>query len=208
MFENQDRIHLSTPHMGGLEEQFVREAFESNWIAPLGPQVEAFESEFREIVGAPYSVALSTGTAALHLALQLVGVRRGDEVLVSTLTFAATVNPIIYLGARPVFIDSERKSWNLDPTLVERALETRKRAGRLPKAVTVVHLYGQSAHLVRLVELCDHYGVPLIDDAAEALVASYGGRAPGAVGRAGIYSFNGNNVITTSGGGTLVSEDE
>jgi len=206
--DDQDRIHLSVPHMGGLEEQFVREVFESNWIAPLGPQVDAFEREFREIVGAPYSVALSTGTAALHLALQLVGVGRGDEVLVSTLTFAATVNPIVYLGANPVFIDSERTSWNMDPTLVEAALEARKKAGRLPKAVAVVHLYGQCADLDSLVELCDHYGVPLIEDAAEALGASYRGRAPGTFGKAGIYSFNGNKVITTSGGGMLVSEDE
>jgi pyridoxal phosphate-dependent aminotransferase EpsN len=208
MANNHDRIHLSIPHMGGLEEQFVREVFESNWIAPLGPQVEAFEREFREIVGSSYGVALSTGTAALHLALQLVGVERGDEVLVSTLTFAATVNPIVYLGARPVFIDSERISWNLDPSLVEVALETRKKAGRLPKAVAVVHLYGQSADMGALMDLCDHYGVSLIEDAAESLGASYRGRAPGTFGKAGIFSFNGNKVITTSGGGMLVSEDE
>jgi len=202
-----DRIHLSVPHMGGLEEAFVREAFESNWIAPLGPQVEAFEREFRELVGAPYGVALSTGTAALHLAFQLVGVAAGDEVLVSTLTFSATVNPILYLGGRPVFIDSERTSWNLDPALVERVLETRQKAGRLPKAVAVVHLYGQPADLDPLVELCEHYGVPLVEDAAEALGASYRGRAPGTMGKVGIYSFNGNKVITTSGGGMLVSPD-
>ena len=208
MIDSKSRIHLSVPHMGGLEEQYVREVFESNWIAPLGPQVEGFEREFREIVNAPYSVALSTGTAALHLALQLVGVGRGDEVLVSTLTFAASVNPIIYLGARPVFIDSERASWNLDAELVERALETRRRVGALPKAVVVVHLYGQSADLDPLVALCDDYDVPLIEDAAEALGASYRGQAPGTFGKAGVYSFNGNKVITTSGGGMLVSEDE
>lgn len=204
----QNRIHLSVPHMGGLEEGFVREAFESNWIAPLGPQVEAFEQEFREVVGAPYGVALSTGTAALHLAFHLVGVGPGDEVLVSSLTFSATVNPILYLGARPVFIDSERTSWNLDPGLVEAALEARRKAGRLPKAVTVVHLYGQTADLDPLVDLCDHYGVPLVEDAAEALGASYRGRTPGTFGKVGIYSFNGNKVITTSGGGMLVSPDE
>jgi pyridoxal phosphate-dependent aminotransferase EpsN len=194
--------------MGGLEWQYVQEAFESNWIAPLGPQVDAFEREFLENVGARHGVALSTGTAALHLAFQLVGVKPGDEVLVSTLTFAATVNPIVYLGARPVFIDSERISWNLDPALVEEAIEARRKTGRLPKAVAVVHLYGQCADLDRLVELCDHYGLPLIEDAAEALGASYRGRAPGTFGKAGIYSFNGNKVITTSGGGMLVSEDE
>jgi len=203
-----ERIHLSVPHMGGYEETFVREAFQSNWIAPLGPQVDAFEREFREIVGAKYSVALSTGTAALHLALQLVGVGPGDEVLVSTLTFAASVNPIIYLGARPIFIDSERFSWNIDPLLVEQAMEAGKKAGRLPRAVVAVHLYGQSADVDRLVDLCDHFGVPLIEDAAEALGASYRGRVPGTFGKAGVFSFNGNKVITTSGGGMLISDDE
>jgi pyridoxal phosphate-dependent aminotransferase EpsN len=194
--------------MGGLEEGFVREAFESNWIAPLGPQVEAFEREFREAVGAPYGVALATGTAALHLAFKLVGVEPGDEVLVSTLTFSATVNPIVYLGARPVFIDSERTSWNLDPSLVEEAFEVRRKSGRLPKALAVVHLYGQPADIGPLVELSEYYGVSLVEDAAEALGASYRGRSPGTFGRAGIYSFNGNKVITTSGGGMLVSPDE
>jgi pyridoxal phosphate-dependent aminotransferase EpsN len=194
--------------MSGLEQDFVREAFESNWIAPLGPQVEAFEREFREAIRAPHGVALSTGTAALHLAFQLVGVRPGDEVLVSTLTFSATVNPILYLGARPVFIDSERTSWNLDPALVEATLEKRARQGRLPRALAVVHLYGQSADIDPLVELCDHYAIPLVEDAAEALGASYKGKAPGTLGRVGVFSFNGNKVITTSGGGMLVSPDE
>ena len=132
---SKERIHLSVPHMGGQEKRFVEEAFASNWIAPLGPQVEAFEREFREIVGARYGVALSSGTAALHLAYQLVGVGSGDEVLVSTLTFSATVNPILYLGGRPIFVDSERASWNLDPSLVEQALKERHAIGRLPKAV-------------------------------------------------------------------------
>lgn len=208
MKQSTDRIWLSIPHMGGLEEHFVREAFESGWIAPLGPQVEAFEREFLDEVGADYGVALSTGTAALHLAFQLNGVGPDDEVLVSTLTFAATVNPIIYLGARPVFIDSERTSWNLDPALVESALESRRKADRPPKAVAVVHLYGQCANLDALVELCNHYNVPLIEDAAEALGAVHGGKKPGTIGDAGVYSFNGNKVITTSGGGMLVSRNE
>ena len=208
MTGRRERIHLSIPHMSGLEEGFVREAFESNWIAPLGPQVEAFEREFREIVGAPYGVALSTGTAALHLAFQLVGVGPGDEVLVPTLTFSATVNPILYLGARPVFIDSERASWNLDANQVEEILEKRSRSGSLPKALAVVHLYGQSADLDPLIDLCSHYQIPLIEDAAEALGASYKGKAPGTFGRVGIFSFNGNKVITTSGGGMLISPDE
>jgi pyridoxal phosphate-dependent aminotransferase EpsN len=159
-------------------------------------------------VGAPNGLALSTGTAALHLALQLLGVGSGDEVLVSTLTFAATVNPIIYLGARPVFIDSERTSWNLDPAKLEAALEARSRERRPPKAVAVVHLYGQCANIDPICELCNHYGVPLVEDAAESLGATYRGRAPGTFGNAGIYSFNGNKVITTSGGGMLVSPDE
>jgi pyridoxal phosphate-dependent aminotransferase EpsN len=194
--------------MGGHEQEFVRDAFESNWIAPLGPHVAAFEREFCAAVGAANGVALSTGTAALHLAFQLLGVGPGDEVLVSTLTFAASVNPIVYLGARPVFIDSERISWNLDPARLEAALEARRRAGRPPKAVAAIHLYGQSADLDSICELCEHYGVPLVEDAAESLGASYRGRAPGTFGAAGIYSFNGNKVITTSGGGMLVSPDE
>lgn len=203
-----ERLHLSVPHMSGREQVFVKEAFDSNWIAPLGPQVEAFEREFREVVGAPYSVALSSGTAALHLAFLLLGVGHGDEVLVSTLTFSATVNPLLYLGARPVLIDSERGSWNLDPNLVESALEECARIGRLPKAVAVVHLYGQSADMDSIIAVCQRYGVPIVEDAAEALGASYRGRAPGTLGNIGIYSFNGNKVITTSGGGMLVSEDE
>lgn len=205
---SKERIHLSVPHMGGQEKRFVEEAFASNWIAPLGPQVEAFEREFREIVGARYGVALSSGTAALHLAYQLVGVGSGDEVLVSTLTFSATVNPILYLGGRPVFVDSERASWNLDPALVEETLRERQAIGRLPKAVAVVHLYGQPADMTRLVEVCAYYDVPIVEDAAESLGASHCEQATGTFGKVGIYSFNGNKVITTSGGGMLVSEDE
>ena len=201
------RIYLSSPHMSGLEQQFVTEAFASNWVAPLGPHVDAFEREFAAEVGASYAAALNTGTAALHLALKLVGVGAGDEVLVSTFTFSASANPIVYLAARPVFIDSERSSWNMDPGLLEAELERRSRAGKLPKAVVLVHLYGQSADIDPILAACDHFGVPLIEDAAEALGATYKGRAPGSFGRAGIYSFNGNKIITTSSGGMLVSED-
>ncbi|MBB6068591.1 pyridoxal phosphate-dependent aminotransferase EpsN [Longimicrobium terrae] len=203
-----ERIHLSTPHMSGREEAYVKEAFASNWIAPLGPQVDAFEREFASAVGSAHAAALSSGTAALHLALRLVGVGPGDEVLVSSLTFSASATPIVYLGGRPAFIDSERGSWNLDPALVQEALETRARAGRLPKALVVVHLYGQSADMDPLAEVCARYGVALVEDAAEALGATYHGRIPGTMGRVGIYSFNGNKVITTSGGGMLVSDDE
>ncbi|WP_223637873.1 aminotransferase class I/II-fold pyridoxal phosphate-dependent enzyme [Corallococcus sp. EGB] len=201
------RIYLSSPHMGAFERGYVDDAFLSNWIAPLGPHVDAFQEEFARCVGSPHALALSSGTAALHLALQLVGVGPGDDVLVSTLTFSASVNPIRYLGASPVFIDSERTSWNMDPALLEEELTTRARQGRLPRAVVVVHLYGQSADLDPIMAACDRYGVPVVEDAAEALGSTYKGKAPGTVGRVGIYSFNGNKIITTSGGGMLVSAD-
>jgi pyridoxal phosphate-dependent aminotransferase EpsN len=191
--------------MSGREEDFVRAAFESNWIAPLGPQVDAFESEFCRAVGAPHAVALSSGTAAIHLGLQLLGVRPDDEVLVSSLTFAASVNPIVYLGARPVFIDSERLSWNMDPELLEHTLARRARTGKRPKAVVLVHLYGQSAHLDPILETCRRYEVPVLEDAAEALGATYQQCTPGTMGALGAFSFNGNKIITTSGGGMLVS---
>jgi dTDP-4-amino-4,6-dideoxygalactose transaminase len=202
------RVFLSSPHLSGLEEQFVADAFATNWVTPLGPHVDAFEVEFAAAVGARYAVALSSGTAALHLGLLLAGVGPGDEVLVSTLTFVASVNPIVYLGATPVFIDSERSSWNMDPALLEEALDARARRGRLPKAVVLVHLYGQSADLDAISAACARHGVPLIEDAAEALGASYKGRPPGTSGVSGVFSFNGNKIITTAGGGMLVSADE
>ena len=201
----RERILLSTPHLSGLEQQYVAEAFETNWVTPLGPHVDAFEREFAEIVGAPHAVAVSSGTAALHLALILAGVGPGDEVLVSTLTFVASVNPIVYVGATPVFIDSERRSWNMDPELLESALDERARVGRPPKAVVLVHLYGQSADLDPIVAACDRHGVTLIEDAAEALGTSYRGRAPGTLGAVGVFSFNGNKIITTGGGGMLTT---
>ena len=193
--------------MGGGEQALVADAFASNWIAPLGPHVDGFEAEFAEAVGTPHAAALSSGTAALHLALKLVGVGPGDDVLVSSLTFSASVNPIVYLGARPVFVDSERHSWNMDPALVEETLEARAREGRLPKALVLVHLYGQSADIAPILAACERYGVVLVEDAAEALGATYNGRTPGVFGKVGIYSFNGNKIITTSGGGMLVSDD-
>lgn len=202
------RIYLSPPHMSGLEQQYVQEVFASNWIAPLGPQVDAFEQEFCTVTGARHALALSSGTAALHLALRLSGVGPGDEVLVSTLTFSASVNPIIYEGGYPTFIDSEPASWNMDPDLLAETLAARARAGKLPKAVVVVHLYGQSANLEPIMAACQRYDVPLIEDAAEALGATYQGKTPGTFGKAGIFSFNGNKIITTSGGGMLVSDDK
>ena len=202
------RVFLSSPHLSGLEEQLVADAFATNWVTPLGPHVDAFEAEFADAVGAQHAVALSSGTAALHLALLLAGAGVGDEVLVSTLTFVASVNPIVYVGATPVFIDSERSSWNMDPALLEEALDTRDRLGRLPKAVVLVHLYGQSADIDAITAVCGRYGVPVIEDAAEALGASYKGRMPGTSGVSGVFSFNGNKIITTAGGGMLVSSDE
>ena len=202
-----DRLYLSPPHMSGLEQEFVREAFESGWIAPVGPQVDAFEREFADVVGAKYALALSSGSAGIHLALILAGVGPGDEVLVSTLTFAASAFPVVYLGAQPVFIDSEHASWNMDPELLAKTLACKAHQGKLPKAVVLVHLYGQSADIDPILETCNHYNVPLIEDAAEALGAMYKGRSPGTFGKVGIFSFNGNKIITTSGGGMLVSDD-
>ncbi len=194
--------------MSGREQGYVQQVFASNWIAPLGPQVDAFEAEFAAAVGAPHALALSSGTAALHLALIHLGIGPGDEVLVSTLTFSASANPVVYLGAKPVFIDSERVSWNLDPALVCEAIERKARQGRLPKAVIPVHLYGQSADLDPILAICARYEIPVIEDAAEALGATYRGRSPGTLGRVGIFSFNGNKIITTSGGGMLISPDK
>ena len=212
---NKPRIYLSSPHMGGAEISFVQEAFATNWIAPLGPHVDAFEREFAEVVGSSHAAALSSGTAALHLALKLVGVKRGDEVFCSSLTFSASANPIVYEGAVPVFIDSERLSWNMDPELLDQALQQAAARNRLPAAVIAVHLYGQSADIDAIAGLCDRYQVPLIEDAAEALGAEYWGArtreeacVPGTRGRLGIYSFNGNKIITTSGGGMLVGADK
>lgn len=201
-------MYLSSPHMGGQEAAYVAEAFATNWVAPLGPHVDAFEREFARLVGAPHAAAVSSGTAALHLALLLLGAEPGGEVFVSTFTFSASVNPIRYVGATPVFIDSERRSWNMDPALLEAALADRARAGRPPKAVVVVHLYGQSADLDPIAAACARYGVPLIEDAAEAVGTTYKGRSPGTFGVLGAYSFNGNKIITTSGGGMLVAHDK
>ncbi len=203
----QKPILLSPPHLGDDELKFVHEAFAANWIAPVGPHVDAFEAEFCERVGCGHAAAVSSGTAALHLALRLVGIGAGDEVLCSTLTFIATANPITYLGAKPVFVDSDRHSWNMDPHLLQEALEARARQGKLPKAVVLVHLYGQSADIEPILKACETYDIPLVEDAAEALGATYQGRSPGTWGRVGIYSFNGNKIITTSGGGMLVSDD-
>lgn len=202
------RIYLSPPHMSGQEQQHVQSAFDTNWIAPLGPNVNQFEAGFCAYTGAKHALALSSGTAAIHLTLLHLNLQPQDEVFVSTLTFSASVNPIIYCGATPVFIDSEPDSWNMDPQKLAEALAHRAANGRLPKAVIVVHLYGQTANLQAITQLCQQYNVPLIEDAAEALGATYQGKHAGTLGWAGISSFNGNKIITTSGGGMLFSDDK
>jgi pyridoxal phosphate-dependent aminotransferase EpsN len=198
------RTYLSPPDVGPEERDLLLDAFDSNWIAPLGPHLEAFEQEFALTVGAPYAVALASGTAALHLALHVLGIGRGDDVLTSTLTFAATANAITYVGATPAFVDVSRGTWNLDPDLLEQELITRSRR-KQAAAVLSVDLYGQCADYTRIAGLCARFGVPLIEDAAEALGATYGGDTAGSFGECAAFSFNGNKIITTSGGGMLVS---
>jgi dTDP-4-amino-4,6-dideoxygalactose transaminase len=201
------RIYLSPPDVGPDERAMLLDAFDSNWIAPLGPHVDAFEREVADKVGAGHAVALSSGTAALHLALLLAGVGPGDRVLCSTLTFVASANPIVYLGAEPVFVDADPDTWNLDVDLVEEELAAAARRGERYAALVAVDLYGRCCDYDRLVPLCEQYGVPLIEDAAEAMGATYRGRAAGTFGLAGVYSFNGNKIMTTSGGGMLVTDD-
>jgi dTDP-4-amino-4,6-dideoxygalactose transaminase len=205
--EIDQQILLSTPHMGDAEREFVDEAFRTNWIAPLGPNVDAFERELAAKVGVGHAAAVSSGTAAIHLGLRLLGVTRGDRVFCSTFTFAASANPIVYEGAEPVFIDSEETSWNMSPRALETAFDAARREGKMPKAVVVVNLYGQSADMEPILALCNAHGVPMLEDAAESLGATYKCKASGTFGVLGAYSFNGNKIITTSGGGMLVSDD-
>ncbi len=204
----ETRIYLSPPDVGELERKLLLEAFDSNWVAPVGPDLDAFEEQTAEIVGVRHAVALSSGTAALHLALMAAGVGRGDTVLVPSFTFAASANAVMYLGARPVFLDSTAESWNVDPALVTEELRRRAAKGRLPRAVIAVDMYGQCADYEPLTAACDRYGVALIEDAAEALGATYRGRPAGSFGLAGVLSFNGNKIITTGGGGMLVTDDD
>jgi dTDP-4-amino-4,6-dideoxygalactose transaminase len=201
------RLYLSPPDVGDVERALLLEAFDSGWIAPLGPFVDRFERDFSAVVGRP-AAAVSSGTAALHLALSMIGVGPGDDVLVPSLTFVATANAVRYLGARPCFVDSELRSWNLDPDLVAEELEERSRSGRLPAAVIGVDLYGQCADWAPILEACRAHGVPVIEDAAEALGATYRGEPAGSFGDIAVFSFNGNKIMTTSGGGMLVAADD
>ena len=193
--------------MTGREMTYIQDAFDSNWIAPLGPHVDAFEKETAEYVGCKGALALSSGTAALHLGLKLLGVGPGDVVFCSSLTFSATVNPVIYQGATPVFVDSDRETWNMSPQALKRAFKWAENQGKMPKAVIVADLYGQSADYGPILEICDGHDVPVLEDAAEALGAAWGDKKCGGVGKLGVLSFNGNKIITTSGGGMLLSDD-
>lgn len=205
----KERIWLSPPHMSGEEIKFVQEAFETNWIAPVGPHLEAFEKELSDYVGVENCAVLSSGTAAIHLALIVLGVQQGDEVICSSFTFSGSCNPVIYVGATPVFVDSERDTWNMDPVLLEEAIQDRKKiTGKLPKAIIVVHLYGMPAKMNEIVSIAMKYKIPIIEDAAEAIGSSYHGKKLGSLGDIGIFSFNGNKIITTSGGGALVSSNK
>jgi len=202
------RIYLSPPHLDGDEKQLLVDAFDSNWITTLGPHVQEFEMEMCHHLGVGHAVALSSGTAALHLALLNLGVQPGDEVICSDFTFAATTNAIRYCQAVPVLVDSDRESWNMDPDLLEQFLVQRAKVEKLPKAAVVVDLYGQPANYRRIEPILEKYGIPLVEDAAEALGATYDGKSAGRFGVMGILSFNGNKIITTSGGGMLVSDNE
>lgn len=199
------RIFLSFPHLGGNEMQYINEAFAESWVVPLGPNVDDFEKRLESYLNAPNVVALSAGTAALHLGLVELGVTAGDEVVCQSFTFAASANPVKYQGAHPVFVDSEPGTWNMDPDALERAITDRKRAtGRYPKAIVVVHLYGMPAKMDEITAIARRYGIPVLEDAAEALGSTYKGRKCGTIGDFGALSFNGNKIITTSGGGALI----
>jgi dTDP-4-amino-4,6-dideoxygalactose transaminase len=201
------KIWLSSPHMGGEEIRFVQEAFETNWIAPVGPHIVAFEEELACYNRISHCAVLSSGTAAIHLALIILGVKHGDEVICSTFTFSGSCNPILYQGAVPVFVDSDRDTWNMDPELLEEAIRDRTKKGKKPKAIIVVHLYGMPAKIEQIMSIARQYDIPVVEDAAEALGSSFKGKKLGTFGDLGIYSFNGNKIITTSGGGALVSEN-
>jgi dTDP-4-amino-4,6-dideoxygalactose transaminase len=200
------KIWLSLAKMSGRELDYIKEAFDTNWVVPLGPNVDGFEKDLEEYLGQNrHVVALSSGTAALHLALILAGVQPGDEVICQSFTFAASANPIAYLGAKPIFIDSEPDTWNMDPVLLETAIKDRyKKTGKYPKAVIPVHLYGMPAKMDEITKICARYNIPVLEDAAEAIGAEYNGQRCGTFGEFGILSFNGNKMITTSGGGALV----
>lgn len=204
------RIYLSSPHMSGREMAYIDEAFDTNWIAPLGPNVNNFETDLVRYTGCGHVAALSSGTAAIHLAIILLGVGPGDEVIVPSFTFSATVNPVVYQHATPVFVDSEKETWNMDPELLEKAIKDKRQGAKAKsiKAIIVVHLYGMPANMDDIMAVAGKYGIPVIEDAAEALGSKYKGKSLGSFGDFGVFSFNGNKIITTSGGGALASDNE
>lgn len=203
-----DKIWLSSPHMGDNEQKLVQEAFDTNWIAPLGPHVDGFENDLVKFTGSKHAAALSAGTAALHLALIMLDIKTGDEVICQSMTFSASANPIAYQGAVPVFVDSERDTWNIDPELLREAIRDRFSKGKKPKAIIPVHLYGMPAKMKEILAIAKEFEIPVIEDAAEALGSTLGGQAMGTFGDLGVLSFNGNKIITTSGGGALISDKE
>ena len=203
-----DRIYLSSPHMSGKELEFIQEAFDTNWISPVGPHISGFEKELSEYIGIPHVAALSSGTAGIHLALINLRVGRGDHVICSSFTFAASAYPVSYLGATPVFVDSDSDTWNMDPVLLEQAIESSLAKGIKPKAIIIVHLYGMPAKMDEICKIAENYEIPIVEDAAEALGAHYKGKKLGNFGEMSILSFNGNKIITTSGGGALMSKNE
>jgi dTDP-4-amino-4,6-dideoxygalactose transaminase len=206
---DKPKIYLSSPHMGSYEFEFVKEAFDTNWISPVGPHITAFEQALCEYNGIAHCAALSSGTAAIHLALIILGIQKEDEVICSSFTFSGSCNPIAYVGAKPVFIDSETETWNMDPVLLEEAiLDRQKKTGKKPKAIIAVHLYGMPAKIKEIMAIARKHEIPVIEDAAEALGSAVDGQKLGTFGDMGIYSFNGNKIITTSGGGALVSNNE
>ncbi|TFH22939.1 MAG: aminotransferase class I/II-fold pyridoxal phosphate-dependent enzyme [Bacteroidia bacterium] len=202
------RIFISPPHMEGAEIEYVKRAFDHNYIAPVGPNVDEFEEVISAYTGVKYTAVLSSGTAGIHLGLIILGVERGDEVIVSSFTFSASVNPIVYLGATPVLVDSEPGTWNMDPVLLEEAIRERRRLGKKVKAIVIVHLYGMPANMSEIIRIASEYGIPVIEDAAEALGSRYDGKHLGSFGKIGILSFNGNKIITTSNGGALFSDNK
>lgn len=204
----KNKIWLSSPHMGGSEEKYVKEAFDTNWIAPLGPNVDCFEKDLENYCEVKAVAALSSGTGALHLALILLGVQAGDEVICQSFTFSASANPILYQGATPIFIDSELETWNMNPIFLENSIKDRIKKGKKPKAIIPVHLYGMPVNMKEILSIAKKYEIPIIEDAAEALGSRINGRKCGSFGDFGILSFNGNKIITTSGGGALISNDE
>lgn len=208
MSDMNKRILLSSPHMSGNEQKYIKRAFDTNWIAPLGPNVDQFEIDLARYSGTKGASVTSSGTAAIHLALDILGVSKDDMVFCSSFTFIASANPVLYLGAHLTFIDSEPETWNMSPQALERALYESKKENKLPKAIIVVNLYGQSSKIEELLDIANAYGVPIVEDAAESLGSEYKNKKSGSFGKIGVYSFNGNKIITTSGGGALVSNDE